>query len=75
MQQEKSAQQEANAMTLSYLQKLSNKELTELFVSISSQFSSRLVDCDNIEDLKSLQTYLHIITAEIKLRDLPQGTV
>jgi hypothetical protein len=63
---------QGSALTLSYLQKLSTKELTELFSSISNQFTLRLEDCKNLQDLKSLQTYLHLISNEIKLRDVPQ---
>lgn len=72
MEHEKTAQQQANALTQSYLQKLSNKELTELFVSISAQFTTRLTNCKDVDELKSLQDYLYFISGEIKLRDLPQ---
>jgi hypothetical protein len=62
------AAQESNNLTLSYIQKLSTQELTQLFASISKQFTSRLDDCKEVEDLKTLQAYLHLIGDEISLR-------
>jgi hypothetical protein len=59
---------ESNKLTLSYIQKLSSEELTQLFTSISKQFASRLDDCKEVKDLKTLQTYLHLIGEEISLR-------
>jgi hypothetical protein len=66
---------QGNPLTLSYLQKLTTQELTELFTSISNQFTLRLEDCRDVEDLKGLQTYLHLISDEIKLRDVPQRKI
>jgi hypothetical protein len=58
-------------LTLAYIQKLSTKELIELFKTISNQFTARLEGCREIEELKSLQAYLHLINREITLRDMP----
>jgi hypothetical protein len=67
--QEKIPQSSPNALTETYLKKLSPRELTELFTSISHQFTSRLNDCKEIDELESLQNYLHMINAEIAERE------
>ena len=67
--QEKIPQSSPNTLTKTYLKKLSPKELTELFTSISNQFTARLNDCKEIDDLKSLQNYLHMINTEIAERE------
>jgi hypothetical protein len=66
---EDAALQESIKLTLSYIQKLSTQELTQLFASISKQFASRLDDCKEVKDLKTLQAYLHLIGEEISLRN------
>jgi len=72
MAKTESSVEQVRDLTLAYVQKLSTKELIELFKTISSQFTARLQDCKDIEELKALQTYLHLINSEIKLRDTPQ---
>jgi len=58
-------------LTEHYLRRLSAIELTELFTTISNQFTLHLSDCKDVEILKSLQTYLRLITDEIKAREYP----
>ena len=69
--QENTNTQEVYPLKKSYLKKLTHKELAELFTTISNQFTARLKDCKEIDDLKTLKDYLHLITAEIKERDNP----
>jgi hypothetical protein len=66
---ENAALKQSNKLTLSYIQKLPIQELTQLFASISKQFASRLDDCKEVEDLKTLQTYLHLLGEEISVRN------
>ena len=57
-----------SVLTQNYLQQLSARELLEQFNDISHQFSARLNYMD-IEDLKKLQYYLRLISAELKDRE------
>lgn len=57
-----------SVLTQNYLQQLSARELLEQFNDISHQFSARLNYLD-IDDLKKLQYYLRLISAELKGRE------
>ena len=74
MEPEKSAQKNVDDLTLSYLQKLSHRELTEQFITVSSQFTSVLGNSKEMDRLKSLHTYLGLIESELKTRNLPGAT-
>ncbi len=55
-------------LTQNYLQQLSPSELIDQFNDLSHQFSARLDNMD-IDDLKKLQYYLRLISAELKARE------
>ncbi|RYF88895.1 MAG: hypothetical protein EOO00_10615 [Chitinophagaceae bacterium] len=55
-------------LTQNYLQQLSPGELIDQFNELSHQFSARL-DYMDIDDLKKLQYYLRLISAELKARE------
>ena len=51
------------------IETLSIKELQELFIDLSQQFTSKLDDGEQINELKRLQSYLRMIATAIKLRE------